>query len=96
LYVIRLKSMYVTSTATQDLQDCKDCASFVTFLTLIRIHSPMKMEQTQCSETSAIKHHTPENNRKGYTRLCNFCSYSFLSSAVNCKYYLTLIHYCHI
>jgi hypothetical protein len=22
----------------------------------------------QCSETSAIKHHTPENNPKGYTR----------------------------
>jgi hypothetical protein len=33
-----------------------------------RIHSPMKMEQTQCSKTSAIKHHTPENNPKGYTR----------------------------
>jgi hypothetical protein len=28
----------------------------------------MKMEQTQCSETSVIKHHTPENNPKGYTR----------------------------
>jgi hypothetical protein len=28
----------------------------------------MKMEQTQCSETSAIKHHTLENNPKGYTR----------------------------
>jgi hypothetical protein len=28
----------------------------------------MKMEQTQCSETSAIKHHTPENNPKDYTR----------------------------
>jgi hypothetical protein len=28
----------------------------------------MKMEQTQCSETSAIKHHTQENNPKGYTR----------------------------
>jgi hypothetical protein len=28
----------------------------------------MKMEQTQCSETSAIKHHTPENNPKGYTQ----------------------------
>jgi hypothetical protein len=24
----------------------------------------MKMEQTQCSETSAIKHLTPENNPK--------------------------------
>jgi hypothetical protein len=29
----------------------------------------MKIEQTQCSETSAIKHHTPENNPKGYTWL---------------------------
>jgi hypothetical protein len=28
------------------------------------IHLPMKMEQTQCSKTSAIKHHTPENNPK--------------------------------
>jgi hypothetical protein len=28
----------------------------------------MKVEQTQCSETSVIKHHTPENNTKGYTR----------------------------
>jgi hypothetical protein len=28
----------------------------------------MKTEQTQCSETSAIKHHMPENNPKGYTR----------------------------
>jgi hypothetical protein len=33
-----------------------------------RIHSPMEMEQTQCSETSAIKHLTPENNLKGYIR----------------------------
>jgi hypothetical protein len=33
-----------------------------------RIHLPMKMEQTECSEMSAIKHHTPENNPKGYTR----------------------------
>jgi hypothetical protein len=28
----------------------------------------MKMEQTQCSETSDIKHLTPENNPKDYTR----------------------------
>jgi hypothetical protein len=33
----------------------------------LRVHAPMKMEQTQCSETSAIKHHTPENNPKVYT-----------------------------
>jgi hypothetical protein len=31
----------------------------------------MKMEQTQCSETSAIKHHTPENNQKDYTQPSN-------------------------
>jgi hypothetical protein len=35
---------------------------------LFRIHSPMKMEQTQCSELSAIKHLTPKNNPKDYTR----------------------------
>jgi hypothetical protein len=35
---------------------------------LFRIHAAMKMEQTQCSETSAIKHHTPENNPKDYTQ----------------------------
>jgi hypothetical protein len=34
----------------------------------LRIHSPMKMEQTQCSETSVIKHHTPENYPKDHTR----------------------------
>jgi hypothetical protein len=28
----------------------------------------MKMEQTQRSETSAIKHHAPENNPKDYKR----------------------------
>jgi hypothetical protein len=32
------------------------------------IHSYMKMEQTQCFEMSAIKHLTPENNSKDYTR----------------------------
>jgi hypothetical protein len=30
--------------------------------------TPMKMEQTQCSETSVIKHHTPGNNPKDYTQ----------------------------
>jgi hypothetical protein len=30
------------------------------------VHRPMKMEQTQYSETSAIKHHTPGNNPKDY------------------------------
>jgi hypothetical protein len=35
----------------------------------VDIHSPMKMEQTQCSETSDIKHHTPGNNPKDYTQL---------------------------
>jgi hypothetical protein len=28
----------------------------------------MKMEQTQCSETSVIEHHTPGNNPKDYTQ----------------------------
>jgi hypothetical protein len=30
----------------------------------------MKMEHTQCSETSAIKHHTPGNNPKDYKQKC--------------------------
>jgi hypothetical protein len=32
----------------------------------LHIHSPMKMEKTHCSDTSVIKHHTPENNSKYY------------------------------
>jgi hypothetical protein len=28
----------------------------------------VKVEQANCSETSAIKHHTPDNNPKDYTR----------------------------
>jgi hypothetical protein len=36
------------------------------FYRRVDIHSPMKMEQTQCSETSAIKHTTPGNNPKDY------------------------------
>jgi hypothetical protein len=34
----------------------------------LHIHLSMKMENTQCSETSAIKHHTPGNNPKDYTQ----------------------------
>jgi hypothetical protein len=34
----------------------------------VHIHSTMKMEQAKCSETSAIKHHTPGNNPKDYTK----------------------------
>jgi hypothetical protein len=30
----------------------------------VRTHSPMKMEQTECSETLAMKLHTPENSPK--------------------------------
>jgi hypothetical protein len=41
---------------------------FDLYLHTLHIHSPMKMEQTQCSETSTIKKHTPENNPKDYTR----------------------------
>jgi hypothetical protein len=33
----------------------------------------MKMEHTQCSETSDIKHHTPGNNPEGYTRHTEQC-----------------------
>jgi hypothetical protein len=32
----------------------------------LHIHSPMKMEQTQGSETSAIEHHTVGNKPKDY------------------------------
>jgi hypothetical protein len=44
----------------------------------IHIHSPVKMEQTQCSETSVIKNHTPGKTPKDYTqhsvyRFCVFC-----------------------
>jgi hypothetical protein len=35
----------------------------------------MKMEQAQCSEMSAVKHHTP-GNPKGCTRPVVICSYS--------------------
>jgi hypothetical protein len=51
----------------------------------------MKMEQTQCSETSAIKHHTPGNNPKDYTqqmKILPFCSryiFSVLLYVVNNK-----------
>jgi hypothetical protein len=38
----------------------------------------MKMEQTQCSETSAIKHHTPGNNPKGYTQF-NFTLFIYVT-----------------
>jgi hypothetical protein len=30
----------------------------------VDIHSPMKMKQTQCSDTSAIKHHTRGTTQK--------------------------------
>jgi hypothetical protein len=34
----------------------------------LRTHSPMKMEQTECSETVATKRHTPENIPKNNIR----------------------------
>jgi hypothetical protein len=34
----------------------------------VDIHLTDVSEQTQCSETSVIKHHTPENNPKDYTQ----------------------------
>jgi hypothetical protein len=42
----------------------------------------MKMEQTQCSQTSAIKHHTPVNNPKDCTRHSEHGE-SFKSSNIN-------------
>jgi hypothetical protein len=46
----------------------------------VDIYSPMKMEQTQCSETSVIKHHTPGNNPNDYTlqRVKYFANSSYL------------------
>jgi hypothetical protein len=35
---------------------------------IFHIHSPMKVEQTLCSETSVSKHHTPGNNPKDKTQ----------------------------
>jgi hypothetical protein len=46
------------------------------------------MEQTQGSEISAIKHHTPENNQKNYTR------HSERSESLKSKtLYLSLLNY---
>jgi hypothetical protein len=49
-----------------------------------RIPSPMKMEKTRCSETSTIKHLTPEDNPKHYTRHWD----SFISDKIPVKIYL--------
>jgi hypothetical protein len=38
----------------------------------VHIHSPMKMEQKQCSETSAVKHHTPAEQPKVLHEQRNF------------------------
>jgi hypothetical protein len=50
----------------------------------------MKIEQKQCSETSAIKHHTPGNNPKDYTQHLEDCeslkiekSVKFIGQAYN-------------
>jgi hypothetical protein len=45
----------------------------VLYLHTLHIHLRMKMEQTQCFETSAIKHHTPGNNPKDYTQRSEHC-----------------------
>jgi hypothetical protein len=44
------------------------CVVFNSRRRRVDIHSPMKMETTQCSETSAIKHHKRGNSPKGYTQ----------------------------
>jgi hypothetical protein len=48
---------------------CTSLHNITLYLHTLHIHPPMKMEQTQCSETSAIKHHTPGNNPKDYTSI---------------------------
>jgi hypothetical protein len=66
----------------------------------IHIHSPMKMEQAQCSETSVIKHHTPGNNPKDYTQhsvyflcviLCIICVIFCVLFVCYTVYYLCVI-----
>jgi hypothetical protein len=49
----------------------------------------MKMEQTQCSETSDFKYHTPENNTKDYTRqVFKKLSNTWLPGRNGCKIYV--------
>jgi Ulp1 family protease len=50
----------------------------------------MKMEQTQCSEMSAVKHLTPENNSKDYTQRTYF-NFGNAVDKVN-QQYTTLQH----
>jgi hypothetical protein len=47
---------------------CTSLYNITLYLHTLHIHLPMKMEQTQCSEMSAIKHHTAGNNPKNYTQ----------------------------
>jgi hypothetical protein len=52
----------------------------------------MKMEQTQCSETSAIKHLTPENNPKDSTRkIYNTLLFYVVVFNYFCKIHLNVI-----
>jgi hypothetical protein len=49
--------------------------TFSTAVTLHTCYSPMKMEHTQCSETSTFKEQTPRNNPEDSIRnFINFCT----------------------
>jgi hypothetical protein len=43
---------------------CTSLHNIILYLHTLHIHSPMKMGQTQCSETSAVKHYEPGSNPK--------------------------------
>jgi hypothetical protein len=53
---------------------------YPTFSTAVTLHtsSPMKMEQTECSETLAFKLQTPGNNPEESTRQVSICSKAFI------------------
>jgi hypothetical protein len=55
----------------------------------VDIHSPTKMEQTQRSETSVIKQHTPGNNPSDYT--LQKVKYFANSSYLFCYVFLVVI-----
>jgi hypothetical protein len=65
-------TMFSDFTACYLLSCSPACGNSRRFETLclfhLHIHSPMKMEQTQCPETSVIEHHTPGNNPKDNTQ----------------------------
>jgi hypothetical protein len=69
----------ITQSWSQDFHVEPCCLQYVIFnpfplyLHTLHIHLPMKMEQTQCSETSAIKHQMLGNNPKDYPQHYKVC-----------------------